>query len=200
MLQSVPIHPETPQTRFIAQAVEVLTEGGLVIYPTDTVYGLGCDLFNKKAVEKIYHIKGNNKKKLLSFICPDLKDIARYAHVSTPAYKIMRHFLPGPFTFILEATRLVPKILLEKRKTVGIRVPDNVVCMSLLHAFGKPIISTSACLESMDYINDPEEIESIFRHKADFFLNCGMGGTEPSTVIDLSGEEPVVLREGKGKV
>ncbi len=191
-------NPENPQSRYIQQAIDVLNDGGLVIYPTDTVYGLGCDLFNKKAIERIYQIKGVKKKSRLSFICPDLKNIAKYAHVSTPAYKIMRHLLPGPFTFILEATREVPKILLEKRRTVGIRVPDNVICHTLLEEFGHPIISTSATLPGHEYMNDPDEIAEVFEHQVDLFIDSDFGGTEPSTIIDFTQDDPVILREGKG--
>lgn len=191
-------NPENPQPRYIQQAIDVLHDGGLLIYPTDTVYGLGCDLYNKKAIERIYQIKGFKKKSRLSFICPDLKNIAKYAHVSTPAYKIMRYLLPGPFTFILEATREVPKILLEKRKTVGIRVPDNVICHTLLEEFGHPIISTSATLPGHEYMNDPEEIAEVFEHQVDLFIDSDFGGTEPSTIIDFTQDEPVILREGKG--
>ncbi|MBD3386232.1 threonylcarbamoyl-AMP synthase [candidate division KSB1 bacterium] len=189
---------QNPQKRNIERAREILEDGGLVIYPTDTVYGLGCDLFNKKAVEKIYRIKGSDKRKLLSFICPDLKNIAQYAHVSTPAYKIMRHLTPGPYTFILMATRLIPKVLLERRKTVGIRVPDNKICQDLLQVFNRPIISTSACPPDTSYINDPEALCDLFQNQADLFLDSGYGGTEPSTVIDLTEDQPVILREGKG--
>jgi tRNA threonylcarbamoyl adenosine modification protein (Sua5/YciO/YrdC/YwlC family) len=192
------INPVNPQSRYIKQAVEILNTGGLIIYPTDTVYGLGCDLFNKKAIERIYQIKGKKKKKLLSFICPDLKDISQYAYVSTPAYKIMRHLLPGPYTFILPATRLVPHILLEKKRTVGIRVPNNVICHSLLKEFGKPIISTSARLSNQNFINDPEQIAHIFRHSVDILLNSGFSESDPSTVIDLCGDNPVILRYGVG--
>ena len=181
-------------------AVGVLRDGGLIVYPTDTIYGLGCDLFNKHAIEKIYQIKGNDKRKYLSFICSDLKKISEYAYVSNAAYKIMRRLLPGPYTFILNATRQVPKVLLEKRKTVGIRVPDNAVCNALLAEFGNPVISTSACLPGQDYIGDPDVIESTFTRKVDLFLDAGPGGLEPSTVVDLTQDEPVLIRPGKGKV
>jgi tRNA threonylcarbamoyl adenosine modification protein (Sua5/YciO/YrdC/YwlC family) len=181
-------------------AADVLRDGGLLIYPTDSVYGLGCDLFNKNAVEKIYQHKGNDKRKLLSFICPDLQSISEYAYMSNSAYKIMRHLLPGPYTFILNATKQVPRILLEKRKTVGIRVPDNAVCQGLLAEFGRPVISTSACLQDQDFLSDPDEIERTFVHRADLFLDAGPGGLEPSTIIDLTQEEPVLVRQGKGKL
>jgi len=170
------------------------------VYPTDSIYGLGCDLFNKRAIERIYQIKGNDKRKYLSFICPDLKGISEYAYVSNAAYKIMRHLLPGPYTFILNATRQVPKVLLEKRKTVGIRVPDNIVCHALLAEFGNPVISTSASLSGQDYIGDPDVIESTFGSRVDLFLDAGPGSVIPSTVIDLTQDEPALIRQGKGKV
>jgi len=199
-MKRIQIHPKNPQIRNLKAASEVLQNGGLLVYPTDSVYGLGCDLLNKNAVEKIYRIKGNDKRKLLSFICSDLKGISEYAYVSNAAYKVMRHLLPGPYTFILNATKQVPKILLEKLKTVGIRVPDNAVCQGLLSEFGRPIISTSACMAGQDFLNDPDQIESTFEKLADLFLDSGPGGLEPSTVIDFTQDEPVVVRQGKGKL
>jgi tRNA threonylcarbamoyl adenosine modification protein (Sua5/YciO/YrdC/YwlC family) len=199
-MKRLPIHAENPQGRHLKAAADVLREGGLIIYPTDSVYGLGCDLFNKNAVEKIYKNKGNDKRKLLSFICPDLKGISEYAYVPNAAYKVMRHLLPGPYTFILNATRQVPKILIEKRKTVGIRVPDNTVCQALLAEFGKPIISTSASPGDPAFLSDPEEIVTTFDHLVDLFLDAGPGGMEPSTIVDFTQDEPVVVRQGKGKL
>jgi len=199
-MKRIQIHPKNPQGRYLKAAADVLRDGGLIIYPTDSVYGLGCDLFNKNAVEKIYRIKGNDKRKLLSFICPDLKGISEYAFVSNAAYKIMRRLLPGPYTFILSATRQVPRILLEKRKTVGIRVPDNLVCLALLAEFGKPIISTSASMHDQSFLNDPDEIAATFNNLVDLFLDSGPGGLELSTVIDLTEEEPIIIRQGKGKL
>jgi len=199
-MKRLQIHPENPQGRYLKMAADVLRGGGLLIYPTDSVYGLGCDLFNKNAVEKIYQNKGNDKRKLLSFICPDLQGISEYAYVSNSAYRIMRHLLPGPYTFILNATRQVPRILLEKRKTVGIRVPDNTVCQALLAEFGRPVISTSACLHDQDFLSDPDEIETTFAHLADLFLDTGPGSLEPSTIIDLTQEEPVLVRQGRGRL
>ena len=194
------IHPENPQARHIRAAVDVLEAGGLIVYPTDSVYGLGCDLFNKNAIEKIYQRKGHDKRKLLSFICPDLKEISEYAYVPDFAYKIMRRLLPGPYTFILNATKRVPRILLEKRKTVGIRVPDNAACQALLAELGRPIISTSARLADQPFLGDPDEIAETFEHIADIFLDSGPGGLEQSTVIDFTGDEPEIVRQGKGKV
>jgi tRNA threonylcarbamoyl adenosine modification protein (Sua5/YciO/YrdC/YwlC family) len=199
-MKRIHIHPQNPQSRLMQPAIAALKDGGLLVYPTDSVYGLGCDFLNKSAVEKIYRIKGNDKRKLLSFICRDLKNISEYAYVSNAAYKIMRHLLPGPYTFILNATRQVPKTLLEKRTTVGIRVPDNAVCQTLLSEFGRPIISTSACLPDQEFLSDPEEIATTFGLLADIFLDSGPGGLEPSTIIDFTQEEPVIVRQGKGKL
>jgi tRNA threonylcarbamoyl adenosine modification protein (Sua5/YciO/YrdC/YwlC family) len=197
-MKRLALHPQNPQGRHLKTAAEVLRGGGLIIYPTDSVYGLGCDLLNKKAVERIYQIKGNDKRKLLSFICPDLKRIAEYACVSNPAYKIMRHLTPGPFTFILTATKQVPRILLETRKTVGIRVPDHTVCQDLLAEFGTPIISTSARLAGQEFLNDPDELAETFGRTVDLFLDAGPGNMEPSTIIDLTQDEPILLRQGRG--
>ena len=194
------IHPKNPQARHIRAAADVLETGGLIVYPTDSVYGLGCDLFNKNAIEKIYQRKGNDKRKLLSFICPDLKEISEYAYVPDFAYKIMRRLLPGPYTFILTATKRVPRILLEKRKTVGIRVPDNAVCKALLAEFGRPIISTSARLADQPFLDNPDEIAETFKRIAEIFLDSGPGSLEPSTVIDFTEDEPTVIRQGKGKL
>jgi len=199
-MKRLQIHPQNPQGRYLKAAADILRDGGLIIYPTDSVYGLGCDLLNKNAIEKIYHQKGNDKRKLLSFICPDLKGITEYAYVSNAAYKVMRHLLPGPYTFILNATRQVPRILLEKRKTVGIRVPANVVCQGLLAEFGRPIISTSAGISDQDFLSDPDDIAAVFDHVADLFLDSGPGGLEVSTIIDFTQDEPVVVRQGKGKL
>lgn len=199
-MKRIQIHPDNPQKKYLKAAADVLRDGGLIVYPTDSVYGLGCDLFNKNAVEKIYQCKGNDKRNLLSFICPDLKGIAEYAYISNPAYKVMRHLLPGPYTFILNASKQVPKILLEKRKTVGIRVPDNVICQALLSEFANPIISTSACLSDQVYLSDADEISETFERLADLFLDAGNGGLDPSTIIDFTQEEPVVIRQGKGKL
>jgi len=199
-MKRLAIHPENPQSRHIKAAVEILQAGRLIVYPTDSVYGLGCDLLNKNAIEKIYQCKGRDKRKLLSFICPDLKEISEYAYVPDFAYKIMRRLLPGPYTFILNATKRVPRILLEKRKTVGIRVPDNAVCQALLAELGRPIISTSARLADQPFLGDPDEIAETFEHIAEIFLDSGPGGLELSTVIDFTGDEPEIVRQGKGKL
>jgi tRNA threonylcarbamoyl adenosine modification protein (Sua5/YciO/YrdC/YwlC family) len=194
------INSQNPQTRLIKKVSDVLLDGGIVIYPTDTVYGLGCNLFNKRGIEKIYEIKKRSKKQPLSFICADLKDISKYAQVTDFAYKTMKHYLPGPYTFILQASRLVPKIILPKRLTTGIRIPDNRICMALVAELGQPIISTSVKTDDDQYMNDPEEIERSFKHRVDVVINGGILASEPSSVISLIDDDVEILRVGKGDV
>ncbi len=194
------INNQNPQLRLIRKAVDVLRDGGIIIYPTDTVYGIGCDLFNKKGIEKIYLIKRRNKKQPLSFVCADLRDISRYAKVSDSSYKIMKRLLPGPYTFILEASRLVPKIILPKRQTTGIRVPDNRICLLLVSELEHPIISTSVETEDGDLMSDPQEIEKKFGSRVDLVIDGGIIPPEPSSVINLAGDGIEVIRTGKGDV
>lgn len=193
------LHPVNPQLRFINKAVKVLKEGGIIIYPTDTVYGIGCDIFNKDALEKIFSIK-NGSNKLFSFVCANLKDIAKYAKVSDYAYRTMKHLLPGPYTFILPAAKQVPKKLWSKRKTVGIRVPKHQVCLKLVEELGNPIISTSATGKNSELIFDPLEIKDRFFKQVDLMLASGSLSGDVSSVIDLSENEPEVIREGAGDV
>lgn len=194
------LHPVNPQKRYINKAVEVLKNGGVIIYPTDTVYGIGCDIFNKEALDRIFTIKNEDKNKLLSFVCSDLKDIAKYAKVSDYVYRTMKHLLPGPYTFILPAVKLVPKKLWSKRKTVGIRVPNNPIAIELVKEVGNPIISTSTTSRKGDVLFDPFEIKNIFNSQVDLMLSCGILGSDPSSIIDLSEDTPEVLREGAGDV
>jgi tRNA threonylcarbamoyl adenosine modification protein (Sua5/YciO/YrdC/YwlC family) len=194
----IEIHPTHPQPRRVHQAVEVLQRGGVIVYPTGTVYGLGCDIHQKKAVERIYQIRQLKKDHPLSFMCPDLSKIARYAHVDDFAYRIMKRLVPGPYTFVLKATRDVPKLLVRKQKTVGIRVPDDTVARALLSELGSPIVSTSAMIDG-EVLNDPDELHARFPH-VDAFVDGGWGGIEPSTIIDLTGDEAVVLRQGAGPI
>ncbi|SRR5690606_5211648 len=194
------LHPENPQLRYINKAVSVLKEGGIIIYPTDTVYGIGCDIFNKDALERILTIKNDTNSKLFSFVCSDLKDIARYARVSDYAYRTMKHLLPGPYTFILPAAKLVPKKLWSKRKTVGIRVPDNQIALTLVRELGNPIISTSTTNRKGDVLTDPFEIKNVLGSQVDLMLSMGNLSGDVSSVIDLSDEEPEVLRVGAGDV
>ncbi|HVO73350.1 MAG TPA: L-threonylcarbamoyladenylate synthase [Ignavibacteriaceae bacterium] len=193
------LHPVNPQLRFINKAVDVLKKGGVIIYPTDTVYGIGCDIFNKEALEKIFAIKDGGNK-LFSFVCANLKDIAKYAKVSDYAYRTMKHLLPGPYTFILPAAKQVPKKLWSKRKTVGIRVPKHKVCLKLVEELGNPIISTSATGKNGELIFDPVEIRDRFSKQIDLMLASGNLSGDLSSVIDLSEDEPEVIREGAGDV
>ena len=194
------INNENPQQRLISKAVSILQNGGIVIYPTDTAYGIGCNLFNKKGIEKIYEIKHRSKKQPFSFICADLKDISRYALVSNYAYKTMKRLLPGPYTFILKASRLVPKILLPKRKTTGIRVPDNRICLSLARELGCPIITTSVTTEEGEILSDTFEIKKKLGHCVDLIIDGGILGMEQSSVVSLLDDKPQVIRVGKGDV
>jgi tRNA threonylcarbamoyl adenosine modification protein (Sua5/YciO/YrdC/YwlC family) len=194
------INCQNPQPRLIKKAIDVLRGGGVIIYPTDTVYGLGCDLFNKRGIEKIYEIKKRAKKQPLSFVCADLKDISRYAIVSDFAYKTMRRFLPGPYTFILPASRLVPKIILPKRQTTGIRVPDHPICMALVQELGQPIISTSVKTDDGELLNDPFLIREKFGHCVDLIIDGGVIPSIPSSVISLVDDQVEVIRVGKGDV
>ncbi|MBP9020766.1 MAG: threonylcarbamoyl-AMP synthase [Syntrophobacterales bacterium] len=193
------INSDNPQKRLIKKTVEILRDGGIIVYPTDTVYGMGCDLFNKRGIEKIYEIKRRSMKQPFSFICADLKDISNYAIVSNYAYKTMRRMLPGPYTFILEATRLVPKILLTKRKTVGIRVPDNEICLSIVRELGNPIISTSVTTGD-EILSDPAEIEKKYGRAVDLVIDGGILATEKSSVVSLVNDVPEIIRMGKGDV
>jgi tRNA threonylcarbamoyl adenosine modification protein (Sua5/YciO/YrdC/YwlC family) len=186
--------------RWIKKAVEILRQGGVIIYPTDTVYGLGCDLFNKKGIERIYDIKKRDRKQPLSFICSDLKDISQYAQVSDYAYKVMKRLLPGPYTFILKASRLVPKIIIPKRQTTGIRVPDNPICMALIAELGHPIISTSVKDDNGEVMTDPEEMEKKYRHVVDMVLDGGIFPPAPSSVLNLVDDVVEIIRIGKGDV
>lgn len=192
------LNAKHPEPRKIAQAVAALERGAVIAYPTDSVYGLGCDLLSKQGIEALYRMKGMPHDQLLSFVCPDLSDIARYAIVGDAAYRVMRRLLPGPYTFILPATKEVPRGLRMKRKTVGVRVPSHPVTLALTSALGRPIVSTSASVDS-EFLIDPREIEERFRELALVLDTEGVGLT-PSTVIDLSGEEPVLVREGAGPV
>lgn len=178
----------------------VLADGGIIAYPTDTCYGIGCDLFNKKGIEKIYQLKRRPLSKPFSFICADLKNISEYAKVSNFAYKTMRRFLPGPYTFVLEGTRLVPKIMLTKRKTAGIRVPDHAICLGLVRLLGHPIISTSASREDGTVMSDPYDIADYYKANLDLVIDGGTVIPAPSSVISLINDVPEVIRVGKGDV
>jgi tRNA threonylcarbamoyl adenosine modification protein (Sua5/YciO/YrdC/YwlC family) len=194
------VYPAHPHKRVIDKAVQLLANDGVVIYPTDTVYGLGASIYSKKGLDRIYRIKKISNHKLLSFIVPDFKSIARYAHVSNYAYKVLKRCLPGPFTFILPATNLVPKKLFQKRKTVGIRIPDNKLCMELVIALNNPIISTSVPAGPDEILNNPEEIIKRFGNEIDLVMDGGLLISQPSTIVDLTGMEAEVIRRGSGDV
>jgi tRNA threonylcarbamoyl adenosine modification protein (Sua5/YciO/YrdC/YwlC family) len=188
------INPQNPQKRLINRVVEALDKGGLIAYPTDTFYGIGCDLYNKKGIQLIHKLKSRPLKKPFSMICDSLKEISRYAQVSNYAYKTMKRLLPGPYTFILEATRLVPKIMLTKRKTVGIRVPDNRICLEIVRSLGRPIMSTSAGFD------DPYAIQDAYASYLDVIIDGDVVFPNPSSVISLIDNVPEVIRVGKGDV
>lgn len=192
--QIISINPDNPQQRLITRVAGILDAGGIIAYPTDTFYGIGCDLYNKRSIQAIYRIKNRPLKKPFSFVCDSLKEISRYAVMSNYAYKTMKRLLPGPYTFVLEGTRLVPKIMLTERRTVGIRVPANNICLALVAALGRPIISTSAGCE------DPIEILETHGKFLDVIIDGGVLYQNPSSVISLIDDVPVVLREGKGDV
>jgi len=193
------INPNHPEPRKIARAVEALEAGEVIAYPTDTVYGLGCDLLNKKAVDRLYAIKEMPRSHPLAFICPDLGDIARYAVVEKPVYRILRHFLPGPYCFIVQATREVPKLVQSRQRTIGIRIPKNEVILALTRALGRPVISSTAQKHGGDPFVDPDEIDASL-HGLAMVLDTGAGGMSPTTVIDLTKSPPEVLREGAGSI
>lgn len=192
------VHPQTPQARHILRATDCLRDGGVVVYPTDTVYGLGCDITSKHAVERIIRIKGRDPKKPMSFVCADLTHISRYARVSNVAYRILKRFLPGPYTFILEASSEVPKLLLTKQKTVGIRIPAHPVSGALVRELGNPILSTSANASGADPLNVPAEIQEVLGKQVDLILDSGILAQVPSTVVSLVHDRVQVLREGAG--
>jgi tRNA threonylcarbamoyl adenosine modification protein (Sua5/YciO/YrdC/YwlC family) len=196
----IKINPENPQQRLIAKAVDILKEGGIIAYPTDTIYGIGCDIMNKKAIETIYRLKNRDQKTPFSFICSDLTNISDYAKVSNYAYKTMKRLLPGPYTFILPGSRMVPRIMLTKRKTAGIRVPDHNICIELVKHLGNPIISTSAATPDGQNTNDPSLIHDYFQNIIDMVIDGGSVPGAPSSVISLLDEEPEVIRKGLGDV
>ena len=199
--QLMVMDPERPNPRRLQKAAALLADAGVIAYPTDTVYGIGCDLHNRKAIDRIYRIKGLHRGHRLAFICQGLSNIAEYAHVTDFAYRWLRRLLPGPYTVVLPASRQVPKILLEKRREVGIRVPDSFVCMELCRSLGRPIISTSATdPESDEIIIDPDELKAQLGHQLDLIIDGGLLTREPSTVVSLVDDEIEILREGKGDI
>ena len=190
-----------PQPRHIARAESILRGGGLAVFPTDTTYGLGCDLYAKRTIDRIYFLKGLDKKHRLSFLCSDLSQVARYAVVEDRNYRILRHHVPGPYTFVLPASREVPRVVSGNRRQVGIRIPESPTCIALIQALDHPLISTTVGRVidgELNYSNDPDEILQMFRKSIDVMLDGGPLYGEPSSVIDLTGDEPVILRKGQG--
>ncbi|MFZ5775104.1 MAG: L-threonylcarbamoyladenylate synthase [Thermodesulfobacteriota bacterium] len=192
------INPDNPQPRLIQQVADALRRGAVICYPTDTVYGIGCDIFNQKAVKRIFQIKKRPAHQPFSFMCSDLKNVSTYCHVSNLGYRIMRKELPGPYTFILQAAKLVPKILITKQKTVGIRVPANNICLALVEALGNPILNTSAILDPDEPLSEAFRLEERIGKQLDIVIDGGPVYPEPSSVVSLVGDEPEVLRQGKG--
>jgi len=195
------IHPDNPQPRLIRQVVDILKSGGIIVYPTDTIYGLGCDISQHKAVERICRIKGVDPQKAqLSFVCYDLSDLSQYARqIDTPVYRMLKQYLPGPYTFILEASRQVPKIIKSKRDTIGIRVPDNKIARCIVQELGNPILSASLPGDFVEEYTDPEIIHDRFEKLVDVVIHGGIGGMVPSTIIDVTSGEPQMIREGAGE-
>lgn len=194
------INPINPQSRLIEKAVEILKRGGIICYPTDTVYGMGCDIFNQKAVKRLHQIKGRPKQKPFSFMCCDLKDVSTYCALSNEAYRVMKKNLPGAYTFVLPTMKIVPKIMTTKQKTVGIRVPDNPICQMLVELLGNPIVTTTAAIDGEEMPVSSFEVEQLFGNQVDEIIDGGEVFPQPSSVISLVGPVPIVLREGKGDV
>jgi len=196
----IKINLKNPQGRLITNVVEILKKGGIIAYPTDTYYGIGCDIMNKKAIEKIYQLKQRDRIKPFSFICSGLKNISHYAKVSNYAYKTMKRLLPGPYTFVLEGSKLVPKIMLTKRKTAGIRMPDHPICLELVEMLGNPIITTSATMPDGTNFFDPSLIHDFFHPRIDVVIDGGPVPGHPSSVISLINDMPEVIRKGRGDI
>jgi tRNA threonylcarbamoyl adenosine modification protein (Sua5/YciO/YrdC/YwlC family) len=201
MAKRIEINPYNPQPRHISTVVDTLRKGGLVCYPTDTMYGIGCDIFNQKAVKRVHQVKKRPKQKPFSFMCSSLKNISEYAHVSNTAYRLMRKHLPGPYTLVLPGAKIVPKIMLTKQKTVGIRVPDSPICLAVIEALGNPLLNTSALRDDHDEpVIGAFDVENLFGHEVDLIIDGGEVYPDPSTVISLISEQPEIFREGKGDI
>lgn len=196
----VHIHPQNPQPRLIKQIAETLRGGGVIVYPTDTIYGLGCDIFQPKAVERICRIKNIDPQKAqLSFICRDLSHLSDYTKsIDTPLYRLLKNYLPGPFTFVLPASKQVPKILQSKKSTIGLRIPDNEICRQILDELGHPLLSASLPGELVEDYTDPEIINERLNKQVDFVVDGGIGGMVPSTVVDCTTDDWHILRQGLG--
>jgi tRNA threonylcarbamoyl adenosine modification protein (Sua5/YciO/YrdC/YwlC family) len=196
----VSINSDNPQQRQIARVGEILRNGGVIAYPTDTTYGIGCSIFNKKGIERIYLLKQREKRKPFSFICADLSEVARYARVSNFAFKLLRRHLPGPYTFVLEATSIVPDLLLTRQKTVGIRIPNNRICSAIVAELGHPIITTSANRSGDEPIGSPDTVERELGKELDLVIDGGTLSADVSSIVSLIGDVATVLRTGVGDV
>jgi tRNA threonylcarbamoyl adenosine modification protein (Sua5/YciO/YrdC/YwlC family) len=196
----LPINPENPQPRLITRVVDLLREGGVIAYPTDTTYGIGCSIFNKRGIERIYLLKQREKKKPFSFICADLSEVARYARVSNYAFRMLKRYLPGPYTFVLEATSIVPDLLLTRQKTVGIRIPDNSICSAIVKELEHPIITTSANRSGEEPTGDPFMVELELGNDLDLIIDGGTLSADVSSIVSLIGDVATVLRTGVGDV
>lgn len=201
MSQFFYIHPENPQPRLINQAVEIIRKGGVIIYPTDSGYALGCGIGEKSAMERIVRIRQLPENHNFTLVCSDLSELSTYAMVGNQAYRLMKNNVPNPYTFILPATKDVPRRLQTKRKTIGIRVPDNAIALALIAALGEPLLSCSLMLPSEEMTqSDPEEIRTLLEHQVDLIIHGGYLGVEPTTVVDLTGDSPEIIREGSGSL
>lgn len=194
------INPINPQARLIGQVVDALRHGAVICYPTDTMYGIGCDIFNQKAVKRIHQLKRRPNDKPFSFMCSSLKDVSTYCHMSNTAYRLMKKNLPGPYTFVLTTMKIVPKIMTSKQKTVGIRVPDNTICRTLIEALGNPILTTSATFDEDLPMAEAFALEDRLGGLVDIFIDGGTVYPEPSSVISLVGPQPEIIRQGKGDI
>src|SRR3954447_2053002 len=194
------VHPDNPNPRHIKTIVECLQDGGIIIYPTDTIYGLGCNIFQHKAIERIARIKQIDPEKAqLSFVCYDLSDLSKYTRsISTPLYRLLKNYLPGPYTFILPASREVPRMIQSKKSTIGLRVPDNNIARTIVHELGSPILSASLPGEMVEEYTDPELIYENFKNRVDIVVDGGTGSMIPSTIIDCTTDEYTVIRQGAG--
>jgi tRNA threonylcarbamoyl adenosine modification protein (Sua5/YciO/YrdC/YwlC family) len=201
MAKHIEINPYNPQTRLVSMVVDTLKKGGVVCYPTDTTYGIGCDIFNQKAVKRVHQVKKRPKQKPFSFMCSSLTNISQYAHVGNIAYRLMRKHLPGPYTLVLPGSKLVPKIMLTKQKTVGIRMPESAICLAVIELLGNPLLNTSASRdEHPEPVIDAFDVENLFGNEVDLIIDGGEVYPNPSTVISLISDRPEILREGKGDI
>jgi tRNA threonylcarbamoyl adenosine modification protein (Sua5/YciO/YrdC/YwlC family) len=202
MSQMFAIHPDNPQARLLRKAVTIIEEDGLIVYPTDSGYALGCRLGSKAALERIHRLRQVGKHHNMTLVCRDLSQIGLYARVTNPIFRLLKAFTPGCYTFILNATHEVPRLMLDsKRKTLGLRIPSNPITLALLDCLEAPLMSTTLKLPGMDVpLSEPDSIRDLLGHQVDLILDAGNCGYEPTTIVDLTGQYPVIVREGKGSI